>query len=65
MQKEYCRTSKKYTQILSQLSKSHKASHTHGVTTDLERLNERVLRYEEKIKRMDGVIKIATDSEEK
>jgi len=30
-----------------------------------ERINERVLRYEAKIKKMDDVIKIASDSKEK
>jgi len=30
-----------------------------------ERTNNRLLRYEEKIKKMDDIIKIASDSEEK
>jgi len=65
VQKEFCKASKKYTQILMQLNKTHKANHNNVISPDLERLNERLLRYEDKISKINRVIQIATESEEK
>ncbi|XP_025207227.1 uncharacterized protein LOC112603041 [Melanaphis sacchari] len=71
VQKEYCRVLKKYNKILSELSKSNKKSKTNSSNGSSkhsdygERVNERILRYEAKIKKMDDVIKIASDSKEK
>ncbi|XP_022170360.1 uncharacterized protein LOC111033758 [Myzus persicae] len=71
VQKEYNRINKKYMKILSQLNKSNKMTKTNygnGTSKDKdygEQTNDRLLRYEDKIKRMDDIIKIASDSTEK
>ncbi|CAH1731346.1 nuclease SbcCD subunit C-like isoform X1 [Aphis gossypii] len=71
VQKEYCRILKKYNKILNELDKSNKMTKTNSSNgtnkhSDYgERVNEKVLRYEAKIKKMDDVIKIASDSKEK
>ncbi|XP_015372760.1 PREDICTED: nuclease SbcCD subunit C-like isoform X2 [Diuraphis noxia] len=71
VQKEYNRINKKYKKILSQLNKSNKMSKTsYGDGTSKEndygeQTNNRLLRYEDKIKKMDDIIKIASDSTEK
>ncbi|XP_050426423.1 kinesin-like protein costa [Adelges cooleyi] len=70
VQKEYQRISKKYNKILSQLNKSTKAIKASTVNSSkhvdyADRLSDRLLRYETKIKKMDDIIKIAGDSQEK
>ena len=56
---------------MSELNKPNKTAKTNssnGTTKHAdygERMNERILRYETKIKKMDDVIKIASDSKEK
>ncbi|KAL4126284.1 hypothetical protein QTP88_010507 [Uroleucon formosanum] len=71
VQKEYNRIKKKYIKILSQLNKSNKITKTNygdGTSKDKdygEKTNNRLLRYEDKIKKMDDIIKIASDSTEK
>ncbi|CAH1731946.1 uncharacterized protein LOC114126616 isoform X1 [Aphis gossypii] len=71
IQKEYNRINKKYIKILSQLNKSNKMTKSNNgneTSKDMdygERTNNRLLRYEDKIKKMDDIIKIASDSAEK
>lgn len=71
MQKEYLRVNKKYSKILNQLNKTNKSikiNSSNGTSKHSDysdRLNDRLLRYEAKIKKMDDIIKIAGESEEK
>ncbi|KAE9524146.1 hypothetical protein AGLY_015511 [Aphis glycines] len=71
IQKEYNRINKKYIKILNQLNKSNKmtkSNYGNETSKDMdygERTNNRLLRYEDKIKKMDDIIKIASDSAEK
>lgn len=54
--------------MLTQLhksSKSLKTNSSNGTSKQVEYLNERVKRYEAKIKKMDDVIKIADESKQK
>ncbi|XP_022182622.1 autophagy-related protein 23-like [Myzus persicae] len=67
VEKEYNRINKKYIKILSQANKS-KTNYGNGTSKDAdygERTNNRLLRYEDKIKKMNDIIKIASDSTEK
>ncbi|XP_015376557.1 PREDICTED: uncharacterized protein LOC107170866 [Diuraphis noxia] len=67
VEKEYNKINKKYIKILSQLNKS-KTNYGNGSSKDTdygERTNNRLLRYEDKIKKMNDIIKIASDSTEK
>uniref|UniRef100_A0A2S2PKF9 Kinesin-like protein n=1 Tax=Schizaphis graminum TaxID=13262 RepID=A0A2S2PKF9_SCHGA len=71
VQKEYNRINKKYIKLLSQLNKSNKitkSNYSNETSKDMnygEKTNNRLLRYEEKIKKMDDIIKIASESAEK
>ncbi|XP_025194250.1 autophagy-related protein 23-like [Melanaphis sacchari] len=71
VQKEYNKINKKYIKILSQLKKSNKmtkSNYGNETSKDIdygEQTNNRLLRYEDKIKKMDDIIKIASDSAEK
>ncbi|XP_060856715.1 uncharacterized protein LOC132934432 [Metopolophium dirhodum] len=67
VEKEYNRTNKKYIKIVSQLNKS-KTNYANGSSKYMdygERTNNRILQYEDKIKKMNDIIKIASDSKEK
>ncbi|KAL4100931.1 hypothetical protein QTP88_020956 [Uroleucon formosanum] len=67
VEKEYNRINKKYIKTLSKLNKS-KTNYGNGSSKDMdlgERTNNRLLRYEDKIKKMNDIIKIASDSTEK
>lgn len=66
VQEEYNEVNKKYHKIMHQMEKSSKTYKNSGKFTEYgERLNEKALQYEAKIKKMDEVIKIASDSKEK